>query len=189
MVKFRNYLNSFKHSHKKRKDSLEILAVLLIFSLEMEISGVVVQSIHQNSINGNFREELLSEKDFETVLATSCCYGLGVMASEAVQKIATDRKEYRKCSSCVIICWIAKIYLSVTNCEKRLIPRTHRLKLKKLLRFHRKKSNNWPMVSFTHNGSEITTWMRYNFKTKSKSAKSQATFLRKTSFWISDTNH
>ena len=65
---------------------------------------MVVRSIHQNSINGNFREELLSEKDFETVLATSCCYGLGVMASEAVQKIATDRKEYRKCSSCVIIC-------------------------------------------------------------------------------------
>ena len=26
------------------------------------------------------------------------------MASDAVQKIATDQKEYRKCSSCVIIC-------------------------------------------------------------------------------------
>ena len=76
MVKFRNCLNSFKHSHKKQKDSLETLAVLLIFSLELEISGVVVQSIHQNSVNGDFREELLSEKDFETVLATSCCYGL-----------------------------------------------------------------------------------------------------------------
>ena len=37
------------HSHKKRKDSLETRAVLLIFSLELEISGVAVQSIHQNS--------------------------------------------------------------------------------------------------------------------------------------------
>ena len=83
---------------------METLAILLIFSLELEISGVVVQSIHQNSGNGDFGEELLSEKDFETVLATSCCYGLGAMASEAVQKIATDQKEYRKWSSFVIIC-------------------------------------------------------------------------------------
>ena len=37
------------HSHKKRKDSLETRAVLLIFLLELEISGVAVQSIHQNS--------------------------------------------------------------------------------------------------------------------------------------------
>ena len=38
----------FYHSHKKRKDSLEVRAVLLIFSLALEISGVTVQSIHQN---------------------------------------------------------------------------------------------------------------------------------------------
>ena len=37
------------HSHKKRKDSLETLVVLLIFSLELEISGVAVQRIHQKS--------------------------------------------------------------------------------------------------------------------------------------------
>ena len=30
-----------------------------------------------------------------------------------------------------------------------------------------KKSNNWPMVSFIHNGSGITTWMAHSFKTKS----------------------
>ena len=35
------------HSHKKQKDSLETRALLLIFSLE--ISGVAVQRIHQNS--------------------------------------------------------------------------------------------------------------------------------------------
>ena len=37
------------HSHKKRKDNLETRAVLLIISLELEISGVAVQRIHQNS--------------------------------------------------------------------------------------------------------------------------------------------
>ena len=36
----------FKHSHKKRKDSLETLTVLLIFLLELEISGVTIQGIH-----------------------------------------------------------------------------------------------------------------------------------------------
>ena len=39
----------YNHSHKKRKDSLETRAVLLIFSLKFEISGVAVQSMHQNS--------------------------------------------------------------------------------------------------------------------------------------------
>ena len=48
-------------------------------------------------------EELLSENDFEAVLATFCCYGYGANASEAVQKIATDQKGYHKCSSRVIV--------------------------------------------------------------------------------------
>ena len=38
----------FEHSHKKRKDSLEKRAILLIFLLELEICGAAVQSIHQN---------------------------------------------------------------------------------------------------------------------------------------------
>ena len=54
--------------------------------------------------NGAFCEELFSENDFETVLITFCCYGYGVNASEAVQKIATVQKEYHKCSPCVIMC-------------------------------------------------------------------------------------
>ena len=37
------------HIHKKRKDSLEARVVLLIFSLKLEISGVVVQRIHLKS--------------------------------------------------------------------------------------------------------------------------------------------
>ena len=54
--------------------------------------------------NGDFCEELLSENDFEAVLATFCCFDHGAKASEAVQKFATDQKEYCKCPSCVIIC-------------------------------------------------------------------------------------
>ena len=72
---------------------MEIWAVLLIFSLELEMSGVAVQSIHQKVKN-----------DFEAVLTTFCCYDHGAKASEEVQKIATDQKEYRKCSLCAIIC-------------------------------------------------------------------------------------
>ena len=46
--------------------------------------------------------------------------------------------------------------------------------LKQVLKFHEKKSNNWPVVRFIHNGSEITTWMGFNFKTKR--TKSKETF-------------
>ena len=36
----------FNHGHKKRKDSLKKRTVLLIFSLELEISGMAVQIMH-----------------------------------------------------------------------------------------------------------------------------------------------
>ena len=49
--------------------------------------------------NGDFCEEWLSENDFEVALATFCCYGHGAKASVAVQKMATDQKEYCKSSS------------------------------------------------------------------------------------------
>ena len=39
----------FKHSRKKRKDSLEARAVLSMFLLELELSGVAVQGIDQNN--------------------------------------------------------------------------------------------------------------------------------------------
>ena len=90
-----------KHSHKKRKDSLDTRAVPLIFSLELEISGVAVKSIHQNSEKWWLLEGIAQWKRFEAVLATFCCYDHGAKASKAVQKIATDQKEYRKCYSCM----------------------------------------------------------------------------------------
>ena len=78
-------------------------AVLLIFLPEFEISGFNVHKIYQNSKKWWLCEELLSESNFEAVLTTFCCYDYGVSASEAVQKIATDQKDYQKCSSCVIV--------------------------------------------------------------------------------------
>ena len=93
------------HSHKKRKDSLETRSVLLIFLLELKISGVAVQSIHQNIKKWWLLLWItfVTENDFKHVLATFCCYDHGT-------KIATDQKEYRKCFLCDIICWIAKIF-------------------------------------------------------------------------------
>ena len=64
--------------------------------------------------NSGFCEELLSENHFEVVLAYFCCYDYGANASEAVQNIATDKKDYHKCYSCVIVCRIARIYQSIT---------------------------------------------------------------------------
>ena len=71
--------------------------------------------------NGDFCEELLSENNIEAFLDTLCCYDHGVKASEAVQKIATDQKVYLKCSSCVIISWMAKIYLAITLTKKETV--------------------------------------------------------------------
>ena len=64
--------------------------------------------------NGGFREKLLSENNFKVVLATFCCCDHGVNTSEAVQKIATDQKDYHKCSPCALVWWISKIYQSIT---------------------------------------------------------------------------
>ena len=94
------------------------------------------------------------------------------------------KKNARKCSLCVITYWIAKIYLSINNSEKWLVTGIPLTLLQKLLKLHREKSSNWPMVSFIHNGREITTWMGHSFKTKS--TKSKATVLRwQRLFWIS----
>ena len=147
--------------------------------LNLKYLGWPYRAYIKTEKNGGFCEELLSENDFKTDLAFFCCYVHGANASEAVQKIATFQKEYHKCSSCVIICSIAKIYLQskiYTIVKRRLVTRTPPTQLKILEKLHRKKSNNWPMVSFIHNGSEITTWMGHSFKTKS--TKSKVTFLR-----------
>ena len=76
----------------------------MIFSLWFKISSAAVQRIYQNKEkNGGFCDEVLSENDFEVVLANFCCYDYGANASESVQKIATYQKNYHKFSSCVIV--------------------------------------------------------------------------------------
>ena len=57
-----------------------------------------------------FRDEFLSENDFETVLTTFWCYDYGANASEAIEKITADQKSYHRCSLCVTACYIAKTY-------------------------------------------------------------------------------
>ena len=87
------------HSDKKRKDSLGTQVVLLIFfSLNLKYLLWLHKEYIKTAKNGGFCERLLSENDFEAVLATFCCYDYGANASEAVQKIATDQKDYHKCS-------------------------------------------------------------------------------------------
>ena len=51
-----------------------------------------------------------------SVKMTSIMWPLSVvmaMVVKAVHKIATDLKGYHKCSLCVIVCWIVKIYQSI----------------------------------------------------------------------------
>ena len=81
------------------------------FPLNLKYPGWPYRAYIKIAKNGNFCKEWLSENDIEAVLATFCCYDHGAKAFEAVQKIATDQEEYRKRSSCVIIWWIAKLYL------------------------------------------------------------------------------
>ena len=88
------------------------------FLLNLEYPGLPYRAYIKTAKNDNFCEELLSENNIDAVLATFCCFDHGSKASEAVQKIATYQKEYRKCSSCVIVCWIAKIYLAINQSIK-----------------------------------------------------------------------
>ena len=80
-----------------------------IFTWTLNIWGWPYKEYIKTAKNSGFSEELLSENDFEAVLAALYCFDYGANASEAVQKIATDQKDYKKCSSCVMVCWIAKI--------------------------------------------------------------------------------
>ena len=93
------------------------------FRLNLKYLGWSYRAYNKTARNGDFCEELLSENDFETILSTFCCYHHGARASEAVLKIATDQKEYRKRYSCVIIWWITKICLSINNNKEWLVTR------------------------------------------------------------------
>ena len=55
-------------------------------------------------------KDFLSGDDFETVLVIFCCYDYGANASEALEKIGANEKDYPKCSLCVIVCCEATTY-------------------------------------------------------------------------------
>ena len=65
----------------------------------------------------DFSENFLSGNDFEDVLAIFFSYDHGAKASEAVEKIATKEKVYRKCSMCVI--YVGAKPHDITNNSKR----------------------------------------------------------------------
>ena len=130
------------HSHEKLSGKIvwKHGPHCLYFHLNLKYLGWPYREYIKTAKNGGFCDGLLSENDSEAILATFCCYGYGTNASEAVQKITTDQKDYHKCSSCVIVCRVAKI--SVNNSEKRLVTRAPPTYLKKLQKLHRKRSNN-----------------------------------------------
>ena len=172
----------YEYSHKKRRDGSETWVwkhgpYCWYFHLNLKYLGWPYRAYIKTAKNGDYCEELLSESEFGVIWATFCCCDHRTKASEAAQRIATDQKESRKCSSFVIICWIAKIYLSINNSEKWLqVTRIPSTQLKSCWSCTEKKSNNRPMVSFIHNRSKIITWMGYNFK--NKRTKYAAAFLR-----------
>ena len=57
-----------QHNHKKRKNTLETRAVLLVFWLEFEISGVAVQEIHRNSKKAAYSDDFLFSFHFPFLL-------------------------------------------------------------------------------------------------------------------------
>ena len=82
----------------------------LYFCWNLKYFGWPYREYIKTAKNASFCEELLSENDFEAVLATFCCYDYGVNTSEALQK----KKIKKKCSSCVIVSWIAKMDQPIT---------------------------------------------------------------------------
>ena len=75
---------------------------------------------------------------------------------------------------------------STNNSEKRLVTRAPPTYLKQLQKLHIKQRNNWPMLSFNHIWSDITTWMGYSFKTKIQKHKIKSNILKiRTSFFES----
>ena len=95
--------------NNKKKRNLNLLQIRKknssVFNLTCNLKpetfdhGIFLYKVHELLL---ITLQLLSKNDFETILATFCCYDHGAKASEAVQKIGTDKKEYRKCSLCVM---------------------------------------------------------------------------------------
>ena len=60
------------------------------FHLNFKYVGRPYSEYIKTAKNGSFCEELLSENDFQAVLAIFFCYDYGANSSEKAQKIAAD---------------------------------------------------------------------------------------------------
>ena len=65
----------------------------MIFSINLRYLGCPYREYIKTVKNGSFCEEVLSENDFEAVLANFFCYDYGANTSGAVQKINTRTPE------------------------------------------------------------------------------------------------
>ena len=57
-----------------------------------------------------YSEDFLGGEGFKPVLAIFCSYDNSANTSEAVEKIATDEKDNRKCFLCFIVGYIATVH-------------------------------------------------------------------------------
>ena len=95
---------------KKQRGSLETRALLLKFSLELETSGggFTEHTSRQQQVVTFMRNYLV--KMTLRLLLWSWYQGVWGSSEDRYRS-----RVYCKCSSCVIICWIAKIYQSINN--------------------------------------------------------------------------
>ena len=112
------------HSHKKRKDSLETRAVLLIFSLDLEISGWPYREYIETAKNDGFCEEFLSKNDFEKWLWG--CFSHFLLLWLWCQRLwdsSEDRHRSKRLSQMLLVCYglLNSQNISVNNSEKRLV--------------------------------------------------------------------
>ena len=148
------------------------LAVLLIFLLELEIPGVAVQSIHQNS------EKILTFVSNCFVKMTSRLFQpLSAVMTMVPRLLRHFRRSLQIRKSIANAPRVTQFADQSKYTDQSITVKNGDLlrKLKKLLKLHGKKSNNQPMVRFIHKRSEITTCMGYSFKTKT--TKFKARFL------------
>ena len=120
------------HSHKKRKDSLKTWAVLLIFLLELEMSAVAVQSMHQNSekwrlllVTAQWKWLWGCYSDF--LLLWPWCQGFWGSSEDCYRsKSVSQKKEKKRVSQMLLVCYNLPNSQNVTtyqsiNSEKWLV--------------------------------------------------------------------
>ena len=96
------------HSHKKRKDNVETRAVLLIFLLELDISGVVVQGIHWDDF------------DAVSLLSLQCKHFWGNWG---------DGYRWKRLSQMLVVCY------SLHSYDHKIIRTSIRVEIEKIVYF------------------------------------------------------